>query len=47
MILEQGRPEDLSGRLPREVRCYELLDRLGIDYQRIDRRQTGAGEKAV
>lgn len=36
MQLQQGRPADCSGREPREVRCYDLLDRLGVDYQRID-----------
>ena len=40
MILENGRPEDLSGRLPREVRCYELLDGLEIEYQRVDHEAT-------
>ena len=40
MILEQGRPADLTGRMPREQRCYELLDRLGVDYQRIDHEAT-------
>ena len=36
MILEHGRPADCSGRLEKEIRCYDLLDSLGIDYQRID-----------
>ena len=36
MKLEQGRPADLTGRLPKEVRVYEMLDNLGIEYQRID-----------
>ena len=36
MILQQGRPADCAGRLPKEVRVYDLLDRLGISYQRID-----------
>lgn len=36
MQLQQGRPADCSDREPREVRCYDLLDRLGVDYQRID-----------
>lgn len=36
MQLQQGRPADCSGREEREVRCYDLLDRLGVDYQRID-----------
>ena len=31
-----GRPENASERLPKEHRCYELLDRLGIEYGRVD-----------
>ena len=31
-----GRPENASERLPKEQRCYELLDRLGIEYDRVD-----------
>ena len=36
MKLENGRPADCSSRLPKEVRVYDLLDKLGIEYQRID-----------
>ena len=36
MKLVQGRPEDCTGRLEKEIRVYDLLDRLGISYQRID-----------
>jgi Ala-tRNA(Pro) deacylase len=36
MQLLQGRPQDWAERLPKEQRVYDLLDRLGIDYQRID-----------
>ena len=36
MKLENGRPADLNGRLPKEARSYDLLDSLGIAYQRID-----------
>ena len=36
MELLQGRPLDITDRLPKEQRVYELLDRLAIDYQRID-----------
>lgn len=36
MTLHQGRPEDCTGRLSKEVRVYDLLDSLGIHYQRID-----------
>lgn len=36
MELQNGRPADCAGRLPKEIRCYDLLDSLGIAYQRID-----------
>ena len=36
MELQNGRPASCEGRLPKEIRCYDLLDRLGVEYQRID-----------
>lgn len=36
MELQNGRPTSCAGRLPKEIRCYDLLDRLGVEYQRID-----------
>jgi len=36
MKLLNGRPEDCQDRLSKEVRVYDLLDSLGIAYQRID-----------
>ncbi len=36
MILQNGRPADCAGRLPKEIRTYDFLDTLGICYQRID-----------
>ena len=36
MKLENGRPETNEGRLDKEIRCYDLLDSLGIEYQRVD-----------
>ena len=36
MILFDGRPEDSTGRLPREMRTYDFLDSLQIPYQRTD-----------
>ena len=36
MVLENGRPADTTGRLAKEIRSYDLLDSLGISYQRID-----------
>lgn len=36
MLLQQGRPADCTGRLEKEIRVYDLLDRLGVAYERID-----------
>ena len=36
MILEKGRPADISSRLAKEQRVYEFLDGLGIEYLRAD-----------
>ena len=36
MELLQGRPLDCTGRLDKEIRVYELLDSLGVSYQRVD-----------
>jgi len=36
MKLENGRPADCSGRLDKEIRVYDLLDRLDVNFQRID-----------
>lgn len=34
--LYQGRPTDLTGRLEKEIRAYDLLDSLGVPYTRVD-----------
>ena len=36
LILQHGRPADTEGRLPREIRVYDYLDKLGIEYERLD-----------
>ncbi len=36
MKLEQGRPQDCNGRADKEIRVYDLLDRLYVKYERID-----------
>ncbi len=36
MELLKGRPLDESGRLQKEIRCYDFLDGLGVEYDRID-----------
>ncbi len=34
--LEKGRPDSTSERLQKEIRVYDCLDGLGIEYERID-----------
>ena len=36
MELVNGRPDKEEGRLEKEIRVYDLLDSLGVKYQRID-----------
>ncbi len=36
MQLHNGRPSDTTGRMDKELRVYDFLDGLKIDYQRID-----------
>ena len=36
MELQKGRPENTDDRLDKEIRVYDFLDKLGIQYQRID-----------
>ena len=36
MVLELGRPKECGGRLEKEIRVYDLLDGLGVEYWRID-----------
>lgn len=34
--LENGRPETNEGREEKEIRVYDMLDELGVSYQRVD-----------
>lgn len=36
MKLYNGSPKDIHGRKAREIRCYELLDKLEVDFVRTD-----------
>lgn len=36
LTIETGRPSDITGRLEKEIRTYDLLDKLGIVYERAD-----------
>lgn len=45
MELVKGRPTDCSGRLEREVRVYDFLDKLDIEYERTDHEEANTMEK--
>ncbi len=36
MELQNGRPKNTDGKLQKEIKVYDLLDSLGIEYQRTD-----------
>ena len=36
MNAEKGRPADVSARLLKEIRSYDFLDSIGVEYYRID-----------
>lgn len=36
MIVNKGKPTDISERQEREIRAYEFLDSLDIEYERVD-----------
>nr|MBQ8244638.1 prolyl-tRNA synthetase associated domain-containing protein [Oscillospiraceae bacterium] len=44
MELVNGRPETNEGRLVKEIRCYDLLDKLNVPYQRIDHEEANTME---
>lgn len=44
LVLVKGRPEDESGRLEKEIRTYDLLDSLGIEYERVDHEEANTME---
>ena len=41
MELQNGRPASLEGREEKEIKVYDLLDRLGIEYLRTDHEAAG------
>ena len=47
MELLNGRPATNAGRLDKEIRCYDLLDKLGVSYQRIDHEEANTMEACV
>ena len=44
MEVVKGRPETNYGRLEKEIRTYDLLDSLGIPYERVDHEEANTME---
>ena len=42
--LVKGRPDSTEGRLEKEIRTYDLLDSLGIEYERVDHEEANTME---
>ena len=36
LVLQKGRPETNDGRLEKEIKTYDLLEELDIEYERVD-----------
>lgn len=47
LILENGKPKDCAGRLEKEIRVYDLLDRLNIEYERVDHEAADTMEACI
>ena len=42
LIVKNGRPENTDGREAKEIRCYDFLDNLGVEYFVVDHRDMPA-----
>ena len=47
LTLVKGRPSTNDGRLPKEIRTYDLLDSLGIEYERVDHEEANTMEACL
>lgn len=47
MELEKGRPQNEGGRLEKEIRVYDLLDELGIEFERTDHEEANTMEACL
>ena len=47
LTLVQGRPANSEGRLEKEIRTYDLLDSLGIEYERVDHEEANTMEACL
>ena len=42
LTLKKGRPDNTDGREDKEIKCYEFLDSLGVEYYHVDHRDMPA-----
>ena len=47
MELQKGRPQNEGGRLEKEIRVYDLLDELGIEFERTDHEEANTMEACL
>ena len=47
MELVHGRPADCAGRLNKEIKVYDLLDRLEVSFDRVDHEQANTMEACL
>lgn len=47
LTLVKGRPANAEGRLEKEIRTYDLLDSLGIEYERVDHEEANTMEACL
>ena len=44
LTINKGRPAETNGREEKEIKAYDLLDGLGIEYFRVDHERTDTME---
>lgn len=47
LTLVKGRPATNDGRLEKEIRTYDLLDSLGVEYERVDHEEANTMEACL
>lgn len=47
MELQKGRPQNEGGRLEKEIKVYDLLDELGIEFERTDHEEANTMEACL
>ena len=47
MELNIGRPEEIDNRLEKEIRVYDFLDSIGVEYMRVDHEHADTMEACI